>query len=219
MGDNHKVHLYRECHSVCPLVRIGTSPLSGTKGGDTLACGWGVGGVPIQTTGEKACLLGGDNLLHEVRIAVTPRAKVRAITEGWILSSRAVLCPHHRNSAGGGDREGRGERGLPSGFSLISCLHPLPECAGWKRSQLILTYLQAPATFSQEVNFNRTISRDCPIHSTSLFFFFRMQTQVCQERIHTAQPDEGNTHLNWWNLSKNEELRGIFVLDMSNPQR
>ncbi len=69
----------------------------------------------------------------------------------------------------------------------------------------------------QEVNFKRTISRVCPIHSTPLFFFFRMFTQACQDRTHTVQPDEGNTHLNWWNLAKIEDLRGISVLYMSNP--
>jgi hypothetical protein len=117
-----------------------------------------------------------------------------------------VFYPHHIKNAGGGGVR----RDLPSGFSLIRCLHPLPECAGWKRSQLILTNLQAPATCPQELSFNGTISRDCPIHSIPLFFFFRMFTQACQDRTHTAQPDEGNTHLNWWNLSKNEEIRGLL---------
>jgi hypothetical protein len=51
-------------HSVCPLVGIGTlpTPLSPANvphpqnpgGGGTLACGQGVGGSPIPTTGEKA---------------------------------------------------------------------------------------------------------------------------------------------------------------------
>jgi hypothetical protein len=59
----HKVCIYKEYHSVCPLVGIGTlptplSPASAppprTGGGGTIACGWGVGGVPIPTTGEKA---------------------------------------------------------------------------------------------------------------------------------------------------------------------
>ncbi len=60
----HKVRRYREYQSVCPLVGIGTlpTPLSPasvplppeTGGGGTLDCGWGVGGVPIPTTGEKA---------------------------------------------------------------------------------------------------------------------------------------------------------------------
>jgi hypothetical protein len=67
----HKVHIYLEYHSVCPLVRIGTRPPTplpqasvyhllvhhwcvphpGTKGGDNRLRG---GGVPIRTTGEKA---------------------------------------------------------------------------------------------------------------------------------------------------------------------
>ncbi len=49
----------KEYHSVCPLVGIGTSSASvplppEMGGGGTLACGWGVGGVPVPTTGEKA---------------------------------------------------------------------------------------------------------------------------------------------------------------------
>jgi hypothetical protein len=61
---HHKVHIYIEHHSVCPLVRIGPPPLlspasdcvapSEAKGGGTLVRGWGSGGVPIRTTGEKA---------------------------------------------------------------------------------------------------------------------------------------------------------------------
>jgi hypothetical protein len=60
----HKVRIYKEYHSVCPLVGIGTlpTPLSPAsvplppepgEGGLTPA-GEGVGGVPIPTTGEKA---------------------------------------------------------------------------------------------------------------------------------------------------------------------
>ncbi len=39
LGDKHKVHIYLEYHSVCPLVQIGTPPppasecISETKGG------------------------------------------------------------------------------------------------------------------------------------------------------------------------------------------
>ncbi len=60
---NHKVHIYTEYHSVCPLVGIGTLlphlspasvPLPRYQRGGSLACGWGVEGVPITTTGEKA---------------------------------------------------------------------------------------------------------------------------------------------------------------------
>ncbi len=62
--QSHKVHTYKEYHRVCTLVGIGTllsllSPASvplppEPKGwGGTLACGWGVGGVPILTIGEK----------------------------------------------------------------------------------------------------------------------------------------------------------------------
>ncbi len=36
-----------------PLSRKRVCPSPGTRGG-TLACGWGVGGIPIPTTGEKA---------------------------------------------------------------------------------------------------------------------------------------------------------------------
>jgi hypothetical protein len=59
----HKVHTYTEYHSVCPLVGIGTLPplfspasvlLPPEPKGVTLACGRGVGGVPVPTTGEKA---------------------------------------------------------------------------------------------------------------------------------------------------------------------
>jgi hypothetical protein len=60
--QNHKVNTYKEYHSVITLVVIGTpthshSPPPRTGGGGsegTLAYGWGVGGVPIPTTGEKA---------------------------------------------------------------------------------------------------------------------------------------------------------------------
>ncbi len=61
--EDHKVLIYKEYHSVCPLVGIGTLPaplspasvpLSPEPGGGTLACGRGVGEVPIPTTGEKA---------------------------------------------------------------------------------------------------------------------------------------------------------------------
>jgi hypothetical protein len=61
---NHKVRLYKEYHSVCPLVGIGTPQrLSGqrvcpspqNRGRGTLACRWEVGGgVTIPTTWEKA---------------------------------------------------------------------------------------------------------------------------------------------------------------------
>jgi hypothetical protein len=61
---NHEVPIYIEHHSICPLVEIGTSPTPlpqasvplplDQKVGGTLACGWGGGGVPIPTTGEKA---------------------------------------------------------------------------------------------------------------------------------------------------------------------
>ncbi len=63
---NHKVHTYKEYHSVCPLVGIGTLPTAlspasvplppepGGGGGVTRPYGGGVGGVPITTTGEKA---------------------------------------------------------------------------------------------------------------------------------------------------------------------
>jgi hypothetical protein len=56
----HKVRTFKEYHSVCPLVGIGTlpTPLSPVSvplppepgGGGTLASGLGVGGVPIPTT-------------------------------------------------------------------------------------------------------------------------------------------------------------------------
>jgi hypothetical protein len=57
-------YIYKEYHSLCPLVGIGTLPSPPSpasvplppdpKGDGTLACGWGVGGVPILTIGEKA---------------------------------------------------------------------------------------------------------------------------------------------------------------------
>jgi hypothetical protein len=58
----HKVLIYKEFHSVSPLVGIGTLPPPSVPlppeptrgGGGTLACVCGVGGVPIPTTGEKA---------------------------------------------------------------------------------------------------------------------------------------------------------------------
>jgi hypothetical protein len=62
-GMHHKVHTFKEYHSVCPLVGIGilptplspaSVPLPPEPRRGTLACGRGVGGVPIPTTGEKA---------------------------------------------------------------------------------------------------------------------------------------------------------------------
>ncbi len=57
------MYIYKEYHSVCPLVGIDTLPtplspasvpLPPEPGGGALACGWGVGGVPIPATWEKA---------------------------------------------------------------------------------------------------------------------------------------------------------------------
>jgi hypothetical protein len=48
-GGIHEVRIYKEYHSVCPFVGIGTLPTPlplpepGEGGGGTLACGWGVG--------------------------------------------------------------------------------------------------------------------------------------------------------------------------------
>ncbi len=58
-------YMYTEYHSVCTLVEIGTTPNTSPPSkcapppqnqrvGGTLACGWGVGGVSIPTTGGKA---------------------------------------------------------------------------------------------------------------------------------------------------------------------
>ncbi len=141
---------------------------------------------------------GGDNLSHVLRIAVT----LRSVTYGGILTTQAVLYPHHRNS---GDREGRGERGHPSGFSLIRCLHPLPECAGWKRSQLILTDLQAPATCPQEMSlkgqFHETAPR--PFCSSSECRHKRAKRESTRWR----RMMEVN-HFIPRSLAKNEDLRG-----------
>jgi hypothetical protein len=65
LGIYHKVLIFTEYHSVCPLARIGTPPTplplasvpppppNQRVGGGTLACGWWVGGIPMPTT-EKA---------------------------------------------------------------------------------------------------------------------------------------------------------------------
>ncbi len=65
----HKVPIYKEYHSVCPIVGIGTlppplspasvpSPRNQRGGGrGTFPCGWGIGGVTIPTTGEKISTL------------------------------------------------------------------------------------------------------------------------------------------------------------------
>jgi hypothetical protein len=75
--STHKVHIYKEYHSKCPLVGIGTlpPPLSPasvplppeTKGrGVTFACGWEVGESQFRRL-EKSlalCVLCGSTLLH-----------------------------------------------------------------------------------------------------------------------------------------------------------
>jgi hypothetical protein len=58
----HKVRTYKEYHSVCPSSELGLSqPLSRQRvfpspqkqgGGETLACGWGVGGSPNSDEGR-----------------------------------------------------------------------------------------------------------------------------------------------------------------------
>jgi hypothetical protein len=59
---HHKVHTYKEYHSVCPSSELRLSqPLSRQRvfpspqkqgGGGTLACGWGVGGSPNSDEGH-----------------------------------------------------------------------------------------------------------------------------------------------------------------------
>ncbi len=59
-GCKHKVHTYKEYHSVCPLVGIGILPRASlsippeSRGGSTLASVWWGGGVPNPTTWKKA---------------------------------------------------------------------------------------------------------------------------------------------------------------------
>jgi hypothetical protein len=61
-SKNHKVRTNKEYHSVCPSSELGLSqPLSRQRvfpspqkqgGGGTLACGWGVGGIPNSDEGH-----------------------------------------------------------------------------------------------------------------------------------------------------------------------
>jgi hypothetical protein len=63
----HKVHIYKSTTVYVPSSELGFSqPHSrqrvcpsprNQRGGSTLACGWGVGGIPIPTTGEKLSTL------------------------------------------------------------------------------------------------------------------------------------------------------------------
>ncbi len=62
----HTVHIKSTTVYLCPLVGTGTlpppsldsecAPPPRPKGKGTLACGWGVGGVPIRTNGESLAL-------------------------------------------------------------------------------------------------------------------------------------------------------------------
>ncbi len=68
VGDQHKVHIYLEYHSVCPLFRIGTpSPTAASPAGEcgppepkgaTLAWGLGGGGGPNADGWRKSLSLG-----------------------------------------------------------------------------------------------------------------------------------------------------------------
>ncbi len=100
INHTHSVHIYKEYHSVCPLVVIGTLPpplppasvpLSPEPkgGGGTLACGWGVGGVPILTTGEKA--------QHSSYSLIRPNhvATIQEVSVFWrVLFFSSVMDPH-----------------------------------------------------------------------------------------------------------------------------
>ncbi len=81
----HKIHIYQEYHSVCPLVRIGSAqPLSrkrvclsprNQREGGTLACEW-EGGEPKSDDLWKSlalCLLYGVQYVHCIKyITSTP---------------------------------------------------------------------------------------------------------------------------------------------------
>ncbi len=67
LGSHHKIHIYLEYNSVCPLVRSGTSPPPSPQArkspppqnqrGDTLACRWRGGGSQYGRLGEKPSTL------------------------------------------------------------------------------------------------------------------------------------------------------------------
>jgi hypothetical protein len=99
---NHKVHMYLEYYSVCPLVRIGT-PTPGTKGGGQPRLwvrGWW---RPISDD----CVLCGWNCLRRTRqltqLLCHPSTDylegLCLLRQNWILRSLSPRYPTQRNGA------------------------------------------------------------------------------------------------------------------------
>ncbi len=101
--------IYKEHHSACPLVRIGTppTPLSqasvpsppppGPKGGEgTVACGWGGGGGSIPTTAwrESLALCRLCDLLLRTKLQFTLQLK-GPVHSLYFVSTQYVLCGWH----------------------------------------------------------------------------------------------------------------------------
>jgi hypothetical protein len=106
-SSTHKVHIYLEYHTVCPLVGLGTSPPPFRKrvrpprnrrgeGASRLRLRRGCGGVPKPTTGEKAKLSANSVLVFFLLCACTCiielLLKVSLLVWDWLES--AQVAPH-----------------------------------------------------------------------------------------------------------------------------
>ncbi len=117
----HKVRTYKEYHSVCPSSELGLSqPLSRQRvfpspqkqgGGVTLACGWGVGGVPIPTRGIHCgtlymyvlCGRGANNKRARLMSLCVQSRKGNGRKRPDAIFCRLILLqPPHRKPAGAG---------------------------------------------------------------------------------------------------------------------
>ncbi len=122
----HKAHMYLECHSVCPLVRIGTPhPLSRMRmftsstaepkgGGTRLRMRGGGGGFNSDDwrKGPALCLLCGaaSQIVNYGKPGAAAGLEGEQQQQQWVLSSRLQpLGPRQRGRGGGGHQPGGGQ--------------------------------------------------------------------------------------------------------------